>query len=153
MIVQYFVEVWITWIEGKYQGHLLQLCDNNEAFKEKPLVVYRRAKNLSDHLVRAKCTKDTTPPQKRNPNLHSCKTPWNCRFCPTRKHPGNFRSTTTGRKYKSPEYTCNTRNIVYLITCNRCKIQYVGETYRSFRERMTEHERYVRKKVYKQANK
>ncbi len=134
--------------------HLLQLCSNKEIFKEPPLIVFRKAKNLSDHLVRAKCPKQpstiTTTP-KKNPNMHPCKTPWNCRFCPKKQHRGKFQSSKTKRKYKSPPYTCNTRNVVYLITCNKCKIQYVGETYRSFKERMTEHERYVRRKVYSQA--
>ena len=132
--------------------HLLELCTQKEAFREKAMVAYRRPKNLSDHLVRAKCSSKPTERPKTNPNLHPCKTPWNCRFCPKDKSKNRyFTSTTTGRKYTSPPYTCNTRNVVYLITCTLCKKQYVGETYRSFRERMIEHERYVRKKIYSQA--
>ena len=130
--------------------HLLQLCPSRDAFKEKPLISYRRSMNISDHLVRAKCSKPTTTPR-TNPNLHPCKTPWNCKFCPKPTHPGKFRSTSTGRFYKSPPYTCNTRNVIYLITCTLCKKQYVGESYRSFKERMIEHERYVRKKKYSEA--
>ncbi len=130
--------------------HLLQLCSNKEAFKEKPLVSYRRNKNLADHLVRAKCNNQNTRPRS-NPNMRPCKTPWNCRFCPKSTHPGKFRSTSTGRFYKSPPYTCNTRNVIYLITCSLCKKQYVGESYRTFKERMIEHERYVKKRKYEEA--
>ena len=129
--------------------HLLQLSSKNEVFKEKPLISYKRNKNLGDLLVRAKCTTETSKPT-HNPNIHPCKTPWNCAFCP-KKNIKTFKSTTTGRCYKRPPYTCNTRNVVYLITCNLCKKQYVGETHRSFRERMIEHERYVKKKIYTQA--
>ena len=132
--------------------HLLELCSNSAAFKEKAMVTYKRPKNLSDHLVRAKCSSKPVPPRPTtNPNLRPCSTPWNCRFCPKSNKPKYFKSTKTGRTYTSPPYTCNTRNVVYLITCNLCKIQYVGETYRSFKDRMIEHERYVRKKTYSQA--
>ncbi len=131
--------------------HLLQLCNNKEAFSEKAMVAYRRPKNFSDQLVRAKCSTSQTERPKQNPNMHPCKTPWNCKFCPKKDRQKCFRSTMTGRTYTRPAYTCNTRNVVYLITCNLCKKQYVGETYRSFRERMIEHERYVRRKTYSQA--
>ena len=35
--------------------------------------------------------------------------------------------------------TCNTRNIIYVITCAKCGLQYVGETGRSARDRLTDH--------------
>jgi hypothetical protein len=34
---------------------------------------------------------------------------------------------------------CSSKNIIYLITCNLCKIQYVGETGRQMRLRLTQH--------------
>ena len=34
---------------------------------------------------------------------------------------------------------CNMANIIYLITCNECGIQYVGETGRVVRSRLSEH--------------
>ncbi len=83
--------------------------------------------------------------------MHPCKTPWNCRFCPKKDKPSKFRSSVTGRLYKNPPYTCNTRNVIYLITCNLCKKQYVGESYRTFKERMMEHEGYVKRKLYSEA--
>ena len=132
--------------------NILQLCNKKEAFKEKPLISYRRNRNLTDRLVRAKCKRpiqNHTP--RKNPNLGKCKTPWNCRFCPKRDRNRHFQSSSTGRNYRSPEYTCNTRNVVYLITCTKCKIQYIGESYRPFRERMAEHERYVKNRKFDQA--
>ncbi len=35
--------------------HLVEHCTNKEAFPEKPIIAYRRNKNLSDKLVRARC--------------------------------------------------------------------------------------------------
>ena len=40
-----------------------------------------------------------------------------------------FKSKATGRQYNiRAEITCKTRNLVYLISCKRCGLQYVGET-------------------------
>ncbi len=51
------------------------------------------------------------------------------------------------REYKCPDkYTCNTKNVIYLITCRKCRVQYVGETYGRFKEGMNEHIGYVRRK-------
>lgn len=41
-------------------------------------------------------------------------------------------------------YTCDTKWIVYVITCEACDIQYVGETSQSLRTRLTQHRRDVR---------
>ena len=38
-----------------------------------------------------------------------------------------------------PNLQCITKNIIYLLTCNICKIQYIGETKRSFIIRLKEH--------------
>jgi GIY-YIG catalytic domain len=35
--------------------------------------------------------------------------------------------------------SCRSANIVYLITCRKCRIQYVGETSRTLAERLTDH--------------
>lgn len=35
--------------------------------------------------------------------------------------------------------SCYSKNIIYVITCKKCNIQYVGETARSLRERLTDH--------------
>src|ERR1051325_6327211 len=35
--------------------------------------------------------------------------------------------------------SCRSSNIVYLITCEKCQIQYVGETSRSLAQRLTDH--------------
>lgn len=127
---------------------LSKTCRNS--FKELPIVAYRRPKNLTDHLVRAKVRQPTGAPAQQSsqvPARRQC-TRIICEICPSRTNPPKFyRSSYTGRTYDSPtNYNCETTNVVYLITCNRCKKQYVGETSRSFRKRMLEHKNYVRRK-------
>ena len=60
----------------------------------------------------------------------------------------NFKSSTNGRNYTiltDANLNCKSMNIIYLITCNICKIQYIGETQRSFEIRMKEHLFQIRK--------
>ena len=48
--------------------------------------------------------------------------------------------TTTGRTYRGPEnINCRVNNVVYILTCNQCEKQYIGETGRPFIERWKEH--------------
>ena len=60
-------------------------------------------------------------------------------------------STVTKRKYKSVNadlnqtVNCNSTNIVYLITCNHCNLQYIGQTGRRLKDRVSEHLKYIRK--------
>ena len=35
--------------------------------------------------------------------------------------------------------TCNTENIIYIIICKKCKLYYVGETYKKLKERIAQH--------------
>ena len=124
--------------------HLISLSKNKDAFKEKPLIAFRRNKNISDKLVNAECNPMTNP---KTYCITPCATPWKCQFCSTCKKDNRIKSSVTGRTYKGPEkYTCKTRNIIYVITCKKCSKQYVGETYRTFKERMTEHIQYVKHK-------
>ena len=41
-------------------------------------------------------------------------------------------------------FNCKTRNVVYCITCEKCKLQYIGQTTRSLDERVREHIGYIR---------
>ena len=38
---------------------------------------------------------------------------------------------------------CQTQNILYCITCEKCSLQYIGESERSLKERFSEHKSYV----------
>ena len=60
----------------------------------------------------------------------------------------HFKSSYNNRNYviKTNEIlNCKSLNIIYLITCKICKLQYVGETQRSFEIRIREHLDKIRK--------
>ena len=39
--------------------------------------------------------------------------------------------------------TCDTKNLIYMIQCNRCNLQYIGETKRRLKDRFNEHRRTI----------
>ena len=68
-----------------------------------------------------------------------------CCLCDIFSHKDKFVSTSTHRIHNSiiPANTkslnCNVTNLIYLITCRNCKLQYVGETVQHLRERICAH--------------
>jgi len=64
----------------------------------------------------------------------------NCKCCKFLTSTDSFQSTTTGKIYTIPnKLNCNTSHTIYLITCQKCNKQYVGETSRKLKERLTDH--------------
>ena len=66
----------------------------------------------------------------------------NCKTCSIFNENHTFNSTVTGRKYHlniGEDVTCSSTNLVYLLQCNFCKLQYVGQTCQTLRERMGGH--------------
>ena len=56
-----------------------------------------------------------------------------------------FKSTTYNRTFKIlNNVNCNSSNLIYLITCSLCDIQYVGETGDTLRNRMNRHRSNIR---------
>ena len=100
-------------------------------------------KNISDILVRSQLTNSTdtsnsrpTPGSFRSNNR-------NCTTCPYIEHGRNqytFHSTGETHHIKS-HITCETFNVIYLIQCRLCNLQYIGETKRRLKDRFNEHRR------------
>ena len=105
------------------------------ALPKPPLVAYRRPPNLRDLLVRAayRQTKETYEGNSRCQQSR-------CKTCAHIKTGTTFHSTTTGKRFRvKATANCQTRNVVYLIECTKCSIQYVGETENALRVRLTGH--------------
>ena len=132
-------------IVQKHWG-IMQLSSKAPAFTEPPMVVYRRNTNLSDKLVRAKL-KTHTPTNNNTGYNNPCRaTRAFCHICPKNDQSLQYTSSYTGRHYTGVKYTCETRNVVYLLTCRKCKKQYVGQTYRTYKTRINEHYGYIKRK-------
>ena len=108
------------------QGSATSSCDN-DVVSSKPTHVGRDA---------------TEAPQDTDTVVSRCGSK-KCKTCKHIVEGDSFCSNTTGKKYtvKSREavMTCATQNVIYLISCKKCGIQYVGETSQALRSRMNNH--------------
>lgn len=119
----------------------------------KIIAAYRNPKNLYQVLIRSKLNSETNPytstPDTLEPaaGFRQC-TSTQCSLC--KIHSTNnktFRSTHYNSTFNlTQSLSCATTNIVYLITCRKCNIQYVGETSRNLTQRLTDHRSNVKTK-------
>ena len=112
------------------------------ALPEKPLFATRRNTNLKDLLIKSRLDPYSQPQVSGSItkcNWDPCKFE-NCPVCSTLEINKTFKSEQNNRLYKRPHgIQCKTANVVYLLTCDTCKKQYVGETKRPFIVRLKEH--------------
>ena len=128
---------------------ILSTSDDTAFLSESKIIYgFRRNKNLKDRLCKARVHYDANSstntssgdiPLPLSQGKNFCKNK-KCRYCPLLNRSGRVCSTSTGRSYTCLEnITCKSDNLVYLITCKKCKIQYVGQTYRTIAQRFQGH--------------
>jgi hypothetical protein len=141
--------------------------DHNPTLKEtfgsnKPQLVYKKHKTLSEYLTSATYPPPwqhvKTPEDEENlrilTDLLSISSPSNVQRC-NRTRCGccqHLRDLThlaifDGIKLPSTQtLTCNSQNVVYLIHCNKCSVNYVGETKRQLKDRLNNHRSTIKTK-------
>ena len=68
----------------------------------------------------------------------------NCPICPFVSECKIVKSTASNHIVEvNKQVNCQTKNILYCITCDRCTVQYIGETERSLQDRFSEHKGYA----------
>ena len=106
-----------------------------ESFSSPPLVAYKRMLNLRDRLVRSRLTGPHIAAPRTG--THPCTKP-SCGACPfldpDQEVKGHSSSFTVRRAFH-----CQLCNVVYVVTCYKCGLLYIGETERSFETRLKEH--------------
>ena len=126
----------------KHFNLLLSSHRCKSVFQHPPVVAFRRSPNLRDLLVTAKLPFNSTNPQLPSGSFRCGK---NCATCPYICHEltsYTFFSTGETRPIKS-NITCETKNLIYMIQCNRCNLQYTGETKRRLKDRFNQHRRTI----------
>jgi stress-induced morphogen len=76
----------------------------------------------------------------------------NCKTCDNINTQNFIKSKSTNTQIKvttinHEAWNCRTENCVYLISCKKCRLQYVGETKRKLQQRFNEHKRNVKNKL------
>ena len=139
----------------KYYPILTAIERCQEAFKDAPLLAYRRPKNLRDFLVKAKLKQAppnnaTLPKKVTRCNDGRCRT---CKFIAHGTSSYIFHNTGEQRKILQ-NLSCSSNNLVYLINCKRCikkdptlPCQYIGQICHTLRERFGEHRRGIENNI------
>ena len=115
-----------------------------------PMVAYRRPPNLKEKLVRAKIPPAWTRPKRTIPGMKKCN--YNCLTCPYVQQSKFVAANTSKFKHDiQGSVDCQTQNVVYCLSCDKCPEQYVGETEKSLSQRFSQHRGYVNTKKTDQA--
>ena len=120
-----------------------------EVFPSPPLVAYKKPKTIRSIIIRAKVPKVISRPIRQIKGMKKC---MNCPICPF---------VIEGKVVKSSKTTfvqginsvvdCQTKNIIYCITCTKCSEQYIGQSERTLQARFSEHQDYVKQEKVEKA--
>ena len=92
-------------------------------FTPGPMVSFKRSRKISSYLVRAKFY-----PVERSVGSFNCKRP-HCQFCAYVNETENLTSAGTGETHKiNHRFYSMEKCLIYLLTFNKCRKQYVGQT-------------------------
>ena len=117
-------------------------------FPEPPMVAFKKLPNLKQQLIRTKLPSTKLTQSKRIQNgLKKCNKP-RCKICPYISEGRTVGSkNTTAEAILSNVVTCDTTYVVYVISCCKCGAQYIGETKRALKKRISEHISYIEKNI------
>jgi hypothetical protein len=122
------------------------IISNNEVFhKYRMITAYCAGQSLRRKLVHSRQRLADTAHQVRadttdQPQRCSKCSSMRCKACNYINSGSTFSSSYNKRTFSvSGNIKCTSSNIVYLVTCRKCSLQYVGETSRLLRDRINDH--------------
>ena len=133
---------------GKVARRLHPMLTNSEehgrVFPEPPLIAFRRCKNLKDILVRARLSNEGNGGTDKKGCSRCGKS--RCQVCNVMSNSEHFHSNIDSREYRiNYSSNCDSSNVVYLLECTVCGVQYVGSTCTPFRLRFNNYKACSRK--------
>jgi len=127
------------------------VISQNDLFDKNSRLVtaFCNSQNLHQKLIRSSISisSESTRTKSSTNKVHNTGRPGNircpnirCRACTYITECSSFNSSHNNRRFTlHNKFTCASFNIIYLVTCRKCNMQYVGETGRSLRDRVTDH--------------
>ena len=104
----------LNYVDLLYMGKEVKMV-----FTPKPMISFRSARKQSSYLIKAKLYST-----KRTEGFCRCGGK-RCELCINVKETSTFTSKVTGETYIiNHRFDCNERCLVYVLTCNKCKMQY-----------------------------
>ena len=143
-----------TNIKFYLQDQWKQLLSNDDNLKHifvdsHPTIIFKNHNTIANKLITARfpntklktnrLSKNIDSPLS-NPETHKCKH-IKCKCC-NYIIPYYHLNNKTLQTLQIPHVinlNCNTNNLIYLINCNKCNLQYIGQTSRKLKERFTDH--------------
>lgn len=128
------------------------IIDENGLHSDTKIIsAYTVGNNLGNLLVHSRLRAGTAPPgprRKHNTGIsdgcYRCNHP-RCRACNFILQTTAFSSTHNKRTYQiHGNINCRTTNVIYLIQCKNCNLQYIGQTSRALADRINDHLSYIR---------
>ena len=111
------------------------------------MVAFRRPKSLNDYIVRAKLRSTRT----EDTPVGTVK--YGDRRCQVCDYYLSFSSRSIGRKYSiNFNLDCNTTNVLYMLECKVCGVQYKGSSSTKFRLRFNNHKSRIKAHTRLRAN-
>ena len=116
--------------------------DLKKVFEKIPMTIYRRAKNIKDHLVRAVLPQIS---QLHETGSYKCLKP-RCQTCQNVQVSKEFTNADGSKTFeiRNGPLNCSTPNVVYQISCKTCNVQYVGSSKGPFRLRFNNYKSHHR---------
>ena len=131
----------------KKHFHLLRSSPQiTEIFPAKSVFpAYRRTKNFKEVLASSKFRPSSAVNQTANKGGRFKCDKNRCDLCKNfLLLASKFRSSATGRQYPIRQnVSCSSKNVIYLETCCKCDLQYVGSTSTDFKIRFRNHKSYM----------
>ena len=110
------------------------------AFPPAPIVSYRGARKIKDYIVRSKLHVT-----ERKVGSYSCGNS-KCQVCTNMQVTDTFSSFVTKSAHKiNHNFNCNSKCLIYLLSCKTCGKQYTGKTVDKFRSRWNNYKMDARK--------
>ena len=110
-------------------------------FPEKPVVGYRRGRNLGDYLIRSKLYPLKNRNLRARNGFYRCdKKDFGCSLCRHSMNITEHIASFSGKKYPVKSHvTCSDSFVIYSIQCKICPMQYVGQTTQQASKRFNSH--------------
>ena len=140
-LIDGFIRTDIGYVIRKHL-HLLQSNPKCREFFPSNSIIpsFRRTKNLKEILAPSKYRTRVEQETNETGGGIKCKRS-RCDLCKNVLIESNFfQSFQTNRKYFiKPRLSCDSKNVIYLASCNKCRLQYVGSTATQFKVRFRNH--------------
>ena len=133
----------ISSVVNKYTTLLQATANCKKAFPNPPVIAYRRNASLRDLLVHSTLSHENSSSQ-QPAGIKKCNHPrcLTCSFLQEGQTNYTFFTTNENRKI-TDSISCHSKNLIYMIECTKCHLQYIGETKRQLNERFGEHRRSI----------